>query len=318
MKKIFSLFLVLSLVFSLGLAMAEPVRLIGLNGPTSLGMLQLFGAADAKTAANEYAYEVVGSPDEVVAKLSSGQVDIAAIPANLASVLYNKTEGKIRVLDINTLGVLYIVETGDSIQRIADLKGKEILASGKGATPEQALRYVLSQNGLDPDVDVTLNFKSEATEVLANLKGGAGSIAMLPQPFATAAAAQVEGLRVALDLTKEWDAVNKETTLITGVTVTTADFLEKNADAVKNFLADHRTSVEAVNADVATYGAEAEKYLGIKAPIATKAIPLCNIVYIDGAEMQAKLAAYLQVLHAAEPKSIGGMLPSDDFYAVFE
>lgn len=317
MKRLSVILLAILLVFQIGFAMAEPVRLMGLNGPTTIGMLELLQRADKKETANEYSFESVGTPDEVVAKLTSGQVDIAAIPANLASVLFNKTQGKIKTIDINTLGVLYIVEKGDSIKSVQDLKGKEILASGKGATPEQVLRYVLSKNGIDPDKDVTLTFKSEPPEIVAAFKGGNASIAMLPQPFATAAALQVEGMRTALDMTKEWNAVNQET-LVTGVTVVRSEFLESNPEAVKNFLADHKQSVEKVNADVETYAAEAEARLGIKAAIAAKAIPHCNIVYIDGAEMQKALSAYLQVLYETNPQSVGGKLPTEDFYAAFE
>ncbi len=318
MKKLSIILLALLLVFNMASAMAEPVRLMGLTGPTSIGMMDLLVRNDKKETANEYLFEAVGTPDEVIAKLTSGQVDIAAIPANLASVLFNRTQGKIKVIDINTLGVVYIVEVGESIQSIADLKGKEILATGKGATPENILRYILTQNGLDPDKDLTLNFKSEAAEILAAMKSGNGTVAMLPQPFATAALPQVEGLRTALDLTKEWNAVNSETTLITGVTVVSTEFLEKNPEAVKNFLADLKQSVDKVNADPETYAAETEARLGIKAAIAAKAIPLCNIVYIDGADMQKQLNAYLQILFEANPQSVGGALPTDDFYAIFD
>ncbi|MBR6735339.1 MAG: ABC transporter substrate-binding protein, partial [Oscillospiraceae bacterium] len=184
---------------------AEPVtvRLAGMKGPTTMGMVKLLSDSEAGNTKNNYDFFLAGSADEIIPKLIQGKLDLAAVPVNLASVLYNTTQGEIKLLAVNTLGVLYLADTTGEISSIADLKGKTIYATGKGSTPEYTLRYLLKENGLDPDNDVTIEFKSEPTEVVALLKQGGGA-AMLPQPFATVAKTQVEGLEIVLDLTREW------------------------------------------------------------------------------------------------------------------
>ena len=243
---------------------------------------------------------------------------LTAVPANLASVLYNNTEGQVQVLAINTLGVLYIVEDGDTVQSVEDLKGKTIFASGKGSTPEYALNYMLTQNGIDPETDVTIEWKSEHSECVASLAATEHAIAMLPQPFVTTAQTQNENLRVALDITEEWEklasANGSDATLITGVVVGRKDFVEQNPQLVQEFLSQYEQSVAYTQEDTAGAAALVGQYDIVPEAVAQKALPECNITFIKGEEMQAKLSAYLQTLLDQNPKSIGGQLPGDDFY----
>ena len=225
--------------------MADPidVNVMALKGPTAMGMVEFMNEADSGTITdNNYHFNITAATDEVSAALAQGTTDIAAVPANLASVLYNNTEGGVQVLAINTLGVLYIVESGDTVHSVEDLRGKTIYASGKGNTPEAALNYVLTQNGIDPSADVTIEWKSEQAECLSALMAEENAIAMLPQPFVTTAQAQSESLRVALDLTEEWDALQADSetpsTLVTGVVVARTTFVEEHPEVVSAFL-DH-------------------------------------------------------------------------------
>ena len=303
------------------------VRVAALKGPPAMGMVKLMSDSDAaaesgeETTGNTYEFTLAASADEVTPKLMQGELDIACVPANLASVLYNRTGGGIVTLAVNTLGVLYIVENGNAIQSMADLAGKTIVASGKGSTPEYALRYLLSENGIDPDTGVTIDWKSEHSECVAALASGAATIAMLPQPFVTVAQTQLPDLRVALDLTEEWDALDNGSALLTGVVVARADFVEEHPAAVEEFLTSYAESVEWVNANTA----EAAELIGgydiVDAAVAEKALPYCNIVCITGSEMKDMLSGYLQVLFDAAPASVGqdaetgeGGLPGDDFY----
>lgn len=292
-----------------------PVRVAGLKGPTTMGMVKLMEDAANGEAAHAYQVEMFGTADEIVPKLVSGDMDIAAIPANLASVLYNSTGGKIQVAAINTLGVLYVVETGNSISSIADLAGKTIYSTGKGTTPEFALNYILRQNGLNPQTDLTIEYKSEATEIAALLAEGTDAVAVLPQPYVTAVQMQNEQVRVALNLTEEWDRVSQSGGMVTGVLVARTEFVEQNPDLFANFLADYSSSIKWVQANTAEAAELVARY-GIveKAPVAAKALPACNIVYLDGAEMKEQLAGYLQVLYNQNPEAVGGALPDDAFY----
>lgn len=288
---------------------AETLRVAGLKGPTTMGLVNLMSGNP-----EGYTFTMYGAADEISPLLVKGELDAAAVPANLAATLYQKTGGEIEVACINTLGVLYILENGTSVNSIADLKGQTILTTGKGTTPEYVLRYVLTQNGLDPDSDVTIEYFSEATEALSQLQAGAGTIAMLPQPFVTTALSQMSDLRVALDMNEEWEKV-AGSKLVTGVLAVRKDAVEKNPEAFAEFLQGYSDSVEAANTDLEGTAALCEQY-GIvgKAALAQKALPECNIVFETGDEMKTDLQTYFQVLYDADPASVGGALPADDFY----
>ena len=301
--------------------MADPidVNVMALKGPTAMGMVEFMNEADSGTITdNNYHFNITAATDEVSAALAQGTTDIAAVPANLASVLYNNTEGGVQVLAINTLGVLYIVESGDTVHSVEDLRGKTIYASGKGNTPEAALNYVLTQNGIDPSTDVTIEWKSEQAECLSALMAEENAIAMLPQPFVTTAQAQSENLRVALDLTEEWDALQADSetpsTLVTGVVVARTAFAEEHPEVVSAFLDRYQESVDYVNSNVEEAAQLVGQYEIVTAEVAQKALPECNIVFIEGAEMKEKLSGYLSVLFEQNPQSVGGALPDDAFY----
>lgn len=300
---------------------SEPVdvNVTALKGPTAMGMVQMMDDADnGKIDSENYQFTIAASIDEVTPAISQGETDIAAVPANVSSVLYNKLEGGVQVLAINTLGVLYIVENGDTVQSVADLRGKTIYASGKGATPEYALNYILQENGIDPASDVTIEWKSEHSECVAALAQDPSGIAMLPQPFVTTAQAQNPDLRVALDLTEEWDKIQENaenpSALLTGVVIVRTEFAKEHPEAVSDFMERYKSSVEFVNENVDEAAQLVGNYDIVPAEVAKKAIPACNIVCITGDEMQEKLSGYLAVLNEQKPEAVGGQLPDDDFY----
>lgn len=302
-------------------AAAEPVavRAAALKGPTAMGLVKFMSEVDAGNLKDEdYSFQIVASADEVAPLISKSEVDIAAVPANLASVLYNKTSGAVRVIAVNTLGVLYICELGDTVNTVADLRGKTIFSAGKGATPEYALEYVLRANGLDPTVDVTIEWKSEHAECVAALAQDATAIAMLPQPFVTTAQAKNDQIRVALDLNQEWaaacEAEGRDGKLITGVAVVRSEFADAHPEAVDAFLGHYRESVEFVNANTDEAAALVGGYDIVPEAVAKKALPACNITFIDGADMKAQLSGYLEVLADQNADALGGKLPGDDFY----
>lgn len=293
------------------------IRVGGLKGPTTMGLVRLMDDAQNGVSANHYEFTMVTAADELTGLIANGSVDIALLPANAASVLYHKTQGKISVIDINTLGVLYLVSGDTSIDSIEQLSGKTVYLPGKGTTPEYVLRYLLAASGLSED-DVTLEFKSEATEVASMLAQDPDAVGLLPQPFVTAALSQNEALSVVLDLTEEWDSLQEEgnaSRLVTGVTVVNNDFLNAHKDLVDTFLTEHEASIRYTQEDPEAAAALIEK-AGIvaKAAIAKKALPDCNISYLDGQEMKDALNGYLSVLLEQEPKSVGGSLPDDAFY----
>lgn len=295
-------------------AQSAPLRIAALKGPTAMGLVKLMRDSEEGTIDGDYSFTLAGSADEVTPALIKGELDMACVPANLAAVLYGKTEGAVQILAVNTLGVLYIVENGENVQSIADLKGQTVVAAGKGSTPEYALRYLLSENGIDPDNDLTVDWKSEHSECVAALASGQASIALLPQPFVTVAQGKIDTLRTALDLTQEWAALDNGSSLITGVIVARRDVAQAAPDAVNAFLADYAASVEWVNGETDAAAQLIGEYGIVDAAVAKKALPYCNIVCLTGAEMKQQLAGYLQVLFEANPASVGGSMPGEDIY----
>lgn len=298
-----------------GMSAEGPVRIAGLKGPTTMGLVNLLDMEQQGTAALDYDLQLYGTADEIVPGLIKGELDMAAIPANLAAALYQKTKGGIQVMAVNTLGVLYVVEKGDTVHSMADLAGRTILSTGKGTTPEYLLRYLLEKNGLDPDKDVKIQYCSEATEVTAQMAAAQkDAIAVLPQPYVTAAGMKDPSLRVALDLTAEWDKVS-DSQLVTGVTVVRTQYAQEHPDVVEAFLQEYAQSVRTANTDLDRTAALCEQQgVVAKAAIAKKALPACNIVCRTGDEMQKDISAYLSVLCAADPAAVGGKLPDDGFY----
>lgn len=336
-----SLVLVLGMLTGCGSGDAVNIRVGSLKGPTSMGILFLMDKAQKGETADTYEFQMATGADELLPLMVKGELDIALVPANVASVLYQKTSGGVSVIDINTLGVLYVVTGTAEVGSIEDLKGKTIYLTGKGTTPEASLRYVLAAGGLT-EKDYTLEFKSEATEVAAVLAENPDAIGLLPQPFVTAALMQNDALKVILDLNEEWVRVgsieNTDGTgisgntekaesqdsagsqdgvegMVTGVTVVRKAFLEEHPEAVEDFLKEHALSAEAINTDAAT-GAALAVAAGIvaKEPIAQKAIPQCNITCVTGEEMKTALSAYLEVLADFNAELVGGQIPADDFY----
>lgn len=298
----------------------DPLRIGSLKGPTSMGLVSLMDRSAKGEAEGNYEFTMVTAADELTAKMVSGDLDIALVPANMASILYNKTEHQVNVIDINTLGVLYVVSADTSIQSISDLKGKTIYLTGKGTSPDFVLQYLLSANGLTTS-DVTLEYKSEAAEVAAVLKNQPDAIGLLPQPFVTVAMTQNEALNMVLDLTKEWEALEGEQggSLVTGVTICRSDLLDdpETTDDIQLFMKEHQASAAFANEHTEeTAQLVADAGIIEKTPVAQKALPYCSITYQDGETMKNMLSGYLNVLFEQDPASIGGTLPDDTFYYI--
>lgn len=292
------------------------IRIGAMAGPTAMGMVKLRKDSEDGNTKNTYAFEDFATDASAfVTPLASGEIDIAAVPSNLAANIYNKTEGKVQVVAVNTLGVLNLVERGNSVNNISDLKGKTLYATGMGAVPEYTIRYILSANGLDADKDVDIVWCSDTTEALSKLKAQDGAIAVLPQPFVTAASAQISDLRVVMDLNDAWDKVNSTSKIVTGVIVVRKEFADKYPEQLKQFIEEYKASVEytSTNVDetaqlIADYGVVAS------ATIAKKALPKCHIVCYTNNDMKDALEGFLKVLYDQNPKSVGGSMPEDDFY----
>lgn len=285
-------------------------NIASLKGPTTMGMVKLMSDSEKGETFNTYNVSIHGAADEIVAGVVSGSTDIANVPANLAAVLYNKTEGNINVSAVNTLGVLYVVAVNEEINSVEDLRGKTIYSTGKGTTPEYVLNYILRQNGLEPQVDVTIEYKTEASECAAVMAESEGGIAVLPQPYVTAAMKQNEFIQIWLSLTDEWDKVS-DTPLITGVTISQKSVQENNPGAYDIFLDEYAASVDYVNANTDEAAALIGGYDIIAEPVAKEALPLCNITLLRGDEMRSAVNGYWNVLFEADPAAVGGTLPDD-------
>lgn len=294
----------------------KDVNVYVLTGPTGIGAVNLWEESEQGTASENYHFTAAAAPTEIVSKISTGEADIAAISTNLASTLYNKTEGGVVILAVNTLGVLNVLDnTGAEITSMADLKGRQIVTTGQGANPEYILNYLLRENGLDPATDVSIEFKADGSELVGVWETAPDAVIVAPQPVATSIKGKYEGSQIALSLTDEWKKVSPDSELMMGCMIARKEYAEQNPEVIEHFLSDYERSVETANADPASTGDLCEKY-GIvpAAAVAKAAIPACNICFITGEEMKSGLTGYLQVLSDADASSIGGAMPGDDFW----
>lgn len=315
MKRIVAIITAAVMLFSLAAFAAcskkqddTEIRIAALKGPTGMGMVKL---ADKQNYPN-YTVSIEASPDALNPRIISGEVDVAAVPVNLASVLYNKLDGDISVLAVSTLGVLYVVEAGSEVNSVADLAGKTVYATGQGATPEYILNYLLDKNGVAGSVEV--NYVGEHAALATMLADGSAEIGMLPEPNVTSTLAGNDNLRIALNLTEEWNKVCS-TELVQGVVIARKSFVNEHPEAIEQFLREYEKSSAFVNENID----EAAKLIvdaGIlgNVEIAKKAIPNCNISFSKGEAMHKAVEGMLTVLFEANPKSIGGKLPDKDFY----
>ena len=317
MKKILALFL--AAIMLIGMAACSKNEKTGvtvnigvLKGPTGMGAAWLMDQNEQGLSANSYNFTIAGAPDVLTGQLISGDMDMAALPTNAISTLYNKTEGKITVLGVNALGVLYVLENGDRINSVADLEGKTILASGQGSTAEYVLNYILEQNGVSAEIF----WASEHSEAATLALSGEYDIVMLPEPFVTTVTTKNGSFRVALDLTREWEALGGGELTMGGIAVRT-EFLEAHPDAVKAFVKEYANSVAFTNAQPADAAKLIAKYEIAAEEIAKNAIPRCNIVWLHGENYKAKLENFLGVVYEANPAGIGGKMPGDDFYQIY-
>ena len=336
MKKLLSILLVLSLMFTFVAcsdagkdsseisgadSKAETVQKLDvdcnvfvLNGPTGMGIAPLMKKAENNEGNLNYKINTVAANDEIVAKVVNKEADIAAVATNVASTLYKKTNGGIKVLAVNTLGVLSVVTKGEEITDIASLKGKTVYTTGQGANPEYIINYILSENGLKVGEDVKLEFVSQPQELVTKVATNEKAVVIAPQPVATTITVKDEAAKIVIDHNDEWEKVS-DTKLVMGCVIATNEYIEKNPEAVKAFLYDYEESIKALNGDIDTAAQLCADYgIVAAAPIAKKAIPHCNIVFEDGKELKTDLSAYLDFLFKANPKSVGGALPDDNFY----
>ncbi len=296
------------------------VRLGLLAGPTGMGAARLLSESAHDNTFNHYERTLFSAPDQITAKIISGELDIAAVPTNLAAVLYQKTNGGVQLLALNTLGVLHLLTAeGETISSVEDLKGKTVYSSGQAAVPEYVLDYILDSAGIRDEVEVI--YEAEHDAVIAALASGKAKIAVLPEPKVTAAMMQIEGLTKALDLTAEWDKAaakaGASSVLSMGCVVVRTEFARENDAAVKGFLSDYKSSIEFMkdpaNADAAASLCEQFQIIP-KAAVAKKALPGSNLYFAAGAEMKAQIAPFYEVLFGFAPASVGGALPDDAFY----
>lgn len=297
------------------------VRFAVLKGPSGVGAAKLIADNEEGITENRYDVSLLAANDEVAAGLTNGSIDIAALASNVAANLYNKTGGDIQVVAVSGLGVLYILENGDSVHSMADLEGQTLYATGQGANPEYVLNYLLTENGVEPS-QVDIQWKT-ADEITALMASGEGQLCMLPVPAATGVMMKNTDVREALDLSAEWDDLSNGSRLTMTTLVVRREFAERNPQAVEQFLKDYMSSVEfmidptnTLLTDIPTPAELTAEYgLTPNAQIAEAAIPKCALTYITGAnEVRKTIQGYYEVLFQANPQSIGGSIPDDGFY----
>lgn len=330
MKKLFAILLTLALIFSLAgcggndTASSQPqtssetytavdMSVACMTGPTGIGMAKLMADSDANATANHYTFTVASAATDITGKFLNGEINIASVPTNVAATLYNKTEGKVRMLAVNTYGVLSILEKGNTIKSVADLKGKTIYSTGKGQNPEYILKYILTENGINPETDVTINFVS-SEDLVAKLISGEAEVALAPEPAATTVMVKNQELNRVISINDEWANVS-DSKLMMGCVIALDSYVAENEKAVEKFLEEYQNSVKFATENIDETATHCATYkITASDVIAKKAIPTCNLCYVTGSDMKDNVNAYYNVLFNADTTSVGGKLPADDLY----
>ena len=292
------------------------VSMMLVNGFAAIGAVNMFEENEKGTAQNKYDITLATAPDEVSAKVLSGEVDIASIPTNMAATLYNRSEGQVAIAAVNTLGVVQLISSDDTIQSLDDLKSREVYGCGQGAIPEYTFEYILAANGIDTATDINIEYKSGHEEVSSLMSSGQIEIATIPQPLATKVLEKNSDARIVIDLTEEWNKLDTGAIISQGCVVIQRSLIEDNQEAVANFLEDYERSCNAVHSDLETTAQLCEKFDVLDAATALKAIPEANQVFISGQEMQDGLEPFFEILFEANPQAVGGDLPDDGFYYI--
>ena len=290
------------------------VNVAMLKGPTGMGAAYLMSKNEENKTENKYNFALESAADAVVAGIVKGEYDIAAVPTNLAATLYAKDGVDVVAAAINTLGVLYIVENGNTVNSVSDLSGKKIVMSGQGTAADAVLTRLIAAKVDDPS-SVTVDYVSEHSEAVTQAVTGNYDIAVLPEPFVTTILTKSDKFRVAVNLTTEWESAGYGTLCMGGI-IASKKFAQEHPEALDSFLAEYKESVEYVNANVKDAAALIEKYGIATAAVAEKAIPNCNIVCITGENMKTYLKAFYEQLSAFKPALIGGSVPGDDLYYI--
>lgn len=293
---------------------AQDMHIACLKGPTGVGMAKLVEDAQNKKTANNYTFTIATAADEISGKIISGEINIASVPTNLAAKLHKKTNGKITMLAVNTLGVLSFLSSDESVKTMADLKGKTIYSAGEGSNPEYILKYILKQNNIDPEKDVTIKFVSTGEQLSAAMISGQATVAMVPEPAATTVLTKKTTVKRIFTVNDEWEKVS-DSKLMMGCVVALDSYIENNKAAVDKFLEEYKASIAFANSNLDDTAKYCESY-GIvpSAAIAKAAIPTCNVKYIDKDDMKNSIKGYFEVLLSFDAESIGGKLPDDKFY----
>lgn len=304
-KTLLALVLVIAVMGS-AVAMAADVNIAVLKGPTGMGAAYLMEENDAGNAANAYSFTIAGAPDLVTGQLITGELDMAALPTNAIALLAQKSGGKVEMLAVNTLGVLYLLEKGDTVASIADVADKTVVSAGQGSTAEAVANTLF-------DDSVTVDYVAEHAEAVAQAVAGRYDLVLLPEPFVTSLLAQDAGFRIAADLTAAWEEATGHLLPMGGIAVRTA-FADENPDAVAAFLAEYAQSVAWANENPHDAAQIIEKYDIMAAAVAEQAIPRANMVCLTGADMREALVPFYTVLLEDNAALIGGALPDDAFY----
>ncbi len=320
MKKILSLSLAIILIAVSIFALSscakktdDAIKVTTLNGTTGFGMAPLMKEHSLGNTKNDYEFEVQSDASVVTAGLINGTIDIAALPTNAAANVYNKTNGGVQIIAINTLGVLYVVTNGVEINSINDLDGKTIYCPAQN--PLFITKYILEKNGLSNKVTIDSTTYAKPDALRDAVKTGSVEIAVLPEPMVTIAKSGNQNIKVALDMTEEWNKISDGKQLVQGCVVVRTEFANEYPGSVNSFLKEYKASIEALNEDP-TSAAASIKEFGIFANenVAKNAIPKCNIAYMDGKDMKVAMENFLEAMNSIAPASIGNAIPGDDFY----
>lgn len=258
------------------------------------------------------------SPDEMRAGLSSGTMAAVVLPTQVAANLYNRGM-KIRLLNIMTNGLLYVISADHSIDGFPALRGRKLAVPFRNDMPDLVIKRLLTWHGMDPAADLTLVDTGSPVEATQMLLLGRVDAALIAEPAGTAAArlGKLIGkdIRRVIDIQAAWGEITGHAPVLPQAGLALTDTLRDAhpglADALQLEL---EAAAEAVNADPEAAAAVAAEFLDFPTSVLAASIAVSKLVATRAREAREPIETMLAALADADPAVIGGRMPDDGFY----
>ncbi|MDX9846980.1 MAG: MqnA/MqnD/SBP family protein [Tenuifilaceae bacterium] len=312
----FLLFLLISTIFlgcNQGSKSKDYVTIATLKGPSAMGMIKLIDSLN-HTSDKRIRVEILNEPIQVRKMVIDGTADFAILPTTMAAILYNRGIDY-QLAAIPVWGTLYLFGTDTTITAWNMLRGKTINLMGKGMTPDVLFKHLLIENGINPDVDVRLDYRFPTHIDLANaVAAGQAKLGVISEPLVSLVMERNSKIKAIFDLNAEWQKVMDMPIAQTAFLVK-GELANANKELVDRILKSYDYSTQWVNQNPDSAAHLIVKYdILPSVEVARKSIPRSNLYFSRVRSIRMEIESYLNVFYQMNPDIVGGRLPDENFY----